>query len=65
MFFFSQAFSYIWFSPLYLVLGVPLSGFWAVVYLHGRSEIKKKYNLDKILAKKQSKSLRKELFDKA
>jgi len=60
-FFFSQVFG----TQLYLVFGVALIGFWAVVYLYGRNQIQKKYNLDKILAKRQVGSLEKELLEKA
>jgi len=61
IFFFSQVFD----NQLYLVSGTALLGFWAIVYLYGRHLIKKKYNLDTILAKKQVGSLQKDLLEQA
>jgi len=61
IFFFSQVFD----NQLYLVSGTALLGLWAIVYFYGRHLIKKKYNLDTILAKKQEGSLQKDLLEQA
>lgn len=52
IFFFSQVFN----DQIYLVFGFILIVFWAVVYFYGHTQILIKYNLDKILLKKQGAS---------